>query len=119
MKLHRPASILLNAVAVFCLCSLSPQGYAIPSAAAVSNDELVWFANLVKTNNGKTFCASLDTTAGDFADALPRYSEAHPELKGQVTDKQTIQALAESFPCKAHLSPAAKNSPNPDAGTAR
>ena len=119
MKLHRPASILLNAVAAFCLGTLSQQGYAIPSAPVVADDELAWFANLVKTNNGKTFCASLDTTAGDFADALTRYSEAHPELKGRVNDKQTIQALAESFPCKAHLSPAAKNSPDPAAGTAR
>lgn len=85
----------LSLICSFLLCSF----LCIEALAADGATEAQWFANLVKANYGKTFCAPPTTTFKELAAVVSRFSAVHPELNGQVTDKQTIQALADSYPC--------------------
>ncbi|MDB5775211.1 MAG: hypothetical protein JWP38_1344 [Herbaspirillum sp.] len=83
----------------------------LPSFAADANSEAQWFVNLVKTNNGKTFCAPQNATLKELATALSKFSNAHPEFRDRLTDMQTIQGLAESYPCTVVATPALANTP--------
>ncbi len=94
---------ILTALFLGVLCS--------PSFAADANSEAQWFVNLVKTNNGKTFCAPQTATFNELATALSKFSNAHPEFRDQLTDVQTIQGLAESYPCTVVATPALANTP--------
>jgi Rap1a immunity proteins len=84
------------------------------SAAETSNEEIQWFMNLAKANNGKAFCAPSTTTIHELLDALHAFAKAHPELNGQVNDEQTLRALGERFPC-ATSSSSSKEPHDPDA----
>jgi len=68
--------------------------------AAEDNNEIQWFTNLAKVNNGKIFCAAPTTTIKDLLDVFNLYVKMHPELNGQVNDTQTLRALAEHYPCQ-------------------
>jgi len=75
----------------------------LPCSSALAADgksEVLWFANLVKENYGKTFCSPPNTTLGEIAKTFGRYADAHPEFHGRLTDAQTIQGLSEAYPCK-------------------
>jgi ankyrin repeat protein len=71
--------------------------------------ETQWFLNLVKTNNGKTFCAPRSATLKELVEVFYKYSKAHPEFHDQLTDKQTIQGLAETYPCTVQATPELMN----------
>jgi WD40 repeat protein len=64
-------------------------------------NEVQWFMDLVKKNNGKAFCVPKGAKLREGVEALTKFSKAHPEIHDQLTDKQAIQALAESYPCTA------------------
>lgn len=83
----------------------------MPSIAADANSEIQWFVNLVKTNNGKTFCAPQTTTYKELTTALSKFSKAHQELRDQLTDMQVIQGLAETYPCTVVATPELANTP--------
>jgi len=100
MKRRSAAPAVRSFLVAAALACASPCAPATPSAAVASDDLIQWFADLVKANNGKAFCAPLQTSAGEFAAALSRFSDAHPELNGEVNDRQAVEALARSFPCK-------------------
>jgi hypothetical protein len=70
------------------------------SFAADGKSEALWFINLIKENNGKTFCAPSNATLKDLALAFARFSGAHPEFHDRLTTAQTIRGLAEAYPCK-------------------
>ena len=61
--------------------------------------EVQWLMNLVKKNTGKAFCVPKGTKLREGVAALTKFSKTHPEAHDPLTDKQAIQALAESFPC--------------------
>ena len=61
--------------------------------------EVQWLINLVRKNTGKFFCVPKGTKLREGVAALTKFSKAHPEIHEPLTDKQAIQALAESFPC--------------------
>ena len=61
--------------------------------------EVQWLINLVRKNTGKFFCIPKGTKVRQGVAALNKFSKAHPEIHEPLTDKQAIQALAESFPC--------------------
>jgi Rap1a immunity proteins len=83
------------------------------SFAENQNQEIQWFMNLAKQNNGKAFCAPQTTTVRELLSAFAAFSKAHPELNGQINDEQTLRALAERYPCAP--SPAtATNATDPD-----
>ena len=63
--------------------------------------EVQWLINLVRKNTGKAFCVPKGTKLREGVAALTKFSKAHPEIHDPLTDKQAIQALAESFPCTA------------------
>ena len=65
---------------------------------ARSND-VQWLMNLVKKNTRKAFCVPKGTKLREGVAAFTKFSKAHPEIHDPLTDKQAIQALAESFPC--------------------
>ena len=46
-----------------------------------------------------SFCVPKGTKLREGVAALTKFSKAHPEIHGQLTDEQALQALAESFPC--------------------
>ncbi len=79
------------------------------SLAADADSEVQWFVNLVKTYNGKAFCPPPSATFNDLASALSKFSKAHPELHGQLTDQQAIQGIAESYPCTVQATPSLAN----------
>jgi hypothetical protein len=86
-------SAKLILVAVF-FCFFSSATFA-----ETGRSEAQWLINLARENNGKTFCAPPTTKVKELADVLAQFSQAHPELNGRITDAQTIQALAEHYPC--------------------
>jgi hypothetical protein len=77
------------------------------SFAENQNEEIQWFVNLAKANNGKAFCAPPTTTVHELLDAFATFSKAHPELNGQVNDEQTLRSLAERYPCNTSSATAA------------
>jgi WD40 repeat protein len=64
-------------------------------------NEVQWFMNLVKKNNGKAFCVPKGTKLREGVEALTKFSKAHPETHDLLTDEQAIHALADRFPCTA------------------
>ena len=75
--------------------------FSSSATARSASDEVAWFVNLLKTNNGRAFCLPPAMTVGDAAKLLKQYSLAHPELHGQINDPQAIQAFADTYPCSA------------------
>ena len=71
--------------------------------------EVQWLMNLVKKNTGKAFCMPKGTKLREGVEALTKFLKAHPEIHDQLTDKQAIQALAESYPCTEQSKPSSKN----------
>ncbi len=67
--------------------------------AAAGSNQMEWFSNLTNTYNGKAFCAPPKTSMIDLLQVVSDYSKAHPEWRGQVTDRQTIEALTDRYPC--------------------
>lgn len=63
------------------------------------NDEERRIIRLINENPGKVFCVPKGTKLREGVEALTKFSKAHPEIHGQLTDEQAIQALAESYPC--------------------
>jgi hypothetical protein len=49
------------------------------SFAENQNEEIQWFVNLAKANNGKAFCAPPTTTVHELLDAFATFSKAHPD----------------------------------------
>ena len=64
-----------------------------------TNDEERNIVRLINENTGKAFCVPKGTKLREGIAALIKFSKAHPEIHGQLTDEQALQALAESFPC--------------------
>jgi hypothetical protein len=93
MELIMKKSALVIFISLFLFTSL-------PAFAADGKSEALWFINLTKENNGKLFCAPHDATLTDLARAVARYSSQHPEFHDRLTTAQTIQGLAEVYPCK-------------------
>lgn len=63
--------------------------------------EAMGLLKLARQNNGKAFCAPASTTMKDLMSAVTCYTHARPELHGEFTDRQFIEALVESYPCPA------------------
>jgi len=97
--MHSSSSNSLPPIILALICC----SFGRTTIAADVNNEVSWFLNLAKANNGKTFCAPPTTTIGELGKAVSKFSNAHPELHDQLTDQQTIQALAESYPCKVQF----------------
>jgi WD40 repeat protein len=64
-----------------------------------TNDEERRIIRLVNEKSGIAFCVPKGTKLREGVAALTKFSKAHPEIHGQLTDEQAIQALTESFPC--------------------
>jgi hypothetical protein len=94
MRPNLKNSILIILISL-CLCTPCPASFA-----ADGKSEALWFVNLIKENNGKTFCAPPNATVKDLALAFARFSDAHPEFNDRLTTTQTINGLAEAYPCK-------------------
>ncbi len=63
------------------------------------NDEERNIIRLINENPGKVLCVPKGTKLREGVAALAKFSKAHPEVRGPLTDEQAIQALAESFSC--------------------
>jgi hypothetical protein len=96
---------------IFCALSLGLP--CMRSLAENPNQEIQWFMNLVKENNGKAFCAPPTTTIRELLSAFAAFSKAHPELNGQVNDEQTLRALAERYPCSTSSTTTAASPTDP------
>lgn len=99
MPTRSKKSVTLILIALF-LCLFS-------KAVSATDDmsEYQWFMNLARTNNGKAFCAPPTTTYKELVDVFVQFSKSHPELNGQFTDAQTLQAFAEHYPCAVRATP--------------
>ncbi len=58
---------------------------------------------LAMQENGRSFCAPQLATLSDLQAAIDRYNRAHLELMGLLSPAQTIDALAQAYPCPAQL----------------
>jgi len=58
------------------------------------------FVRLVKTYQGRAFCAPPTVTIKDAAGVVADYVKFHPELQGRYSDQQALQALAIVYPCR-------------------
>jgi len=79
------------------MCNTITMKFTNTEQEARSND-VQWLMNLVKKNTGKAFCVPKGTKLREGVAAFTKFSKAHPEIHDPLTDKQAIQALAESFP---------------------
>lgn len=98
MRTHRRITITKSALFIF-LVVISFTFNKVANASQ-TNGEILWFLNLIKANNGNTFCAPRGTRISELAGAVSKYASEHPQLHGRLTTHQTIQALAERYPCK-------------------
>ncbi len=58
---------------------------------------------LAMHDNGRSFCAPPLATLADLQAAIDRYNRSHLDLMGLLTPDQTRDALAQAYPCPAHL----------------
>jgi tetratricopeptide (TPR) repeat protein len=94
-----------------CLAALLAFLSGSPVAAADANSEVRWLVNLIAVNNGRVFCAPAQTRFADMWRSVQKYAQAHPELNGRINDQQTLQALADAYPCSAEATAELSNSP--------
>lgn len=73
-------------------------GKAVEIKELEIDKELQWFAALLRTHNGKAFCASPSQTIGETARAFAGYVKSR-QLPNRLNDEQTVQVLARLYPC--------------------
>jgi len=85
----------LMIIVLFLLVSL-----VAPNALAYDEQkEITWFINLLKTNNGKSFCIPPKTTLGEISKSLASYSKSNNLPDITHGDQSTIDSLAQIYPC--------------------
>jgi hypothetical protein len=86
----------LAAFLFICICALVGNASAQQSG---QNSDVAWFVQLVKTHNGKEFCAPDSTSFNQLTASVGTFLKAHGSPP-RVTDPEVIEALSESYPCK-------------------
>jgi hypothetical protein len=72
--------------------------FCAPASADEMPRDARWFVDLIRDNNGKSFCILETEKMADVAGAVKRLADSH-HLGDAVTTPQTIQILAEAYPC--------------------
>ena len=90
---------LFSAAVLSAAASLSASNAYADQASTIA--VATWFLNVVHDHNGKQFCPSATTTIGQLADAVQAFAKAHPDISDEITDAVAIEALAQTYPCKA------------------
>lgn len=98
-KIRRYLAVLLS------ICACAPTGGVLAQQADEKAD-FAWFIQLVQTHNGKEFCAPDKTTVNQLTASVAAYLKAHG-TPSRVTDSEVIEALSESYPCRASSAPVA------------
>ncbi len=88
------------------LCAMLIVPAASVAQTAAAPNELPWFINLLKVNNGKAFCIPANAKMVDIGNVVAQYAKAHPDIGDHLTDGQTIGALREVYPCSVPAAPA-------------
>jgi hypothetical protein len=96
--------LLVFALGLFGLATMKAQTASTPeqlqkiSHTPAEVQEAPWFVNFIKAHANKDFFPPPTATVNDLAQVVQSYCLAHPRLKGQVTDMDVLQALAEKYP---------------------
>jgi hypothetical protein len=76
-----------------------------------------WFITLIRTYDKKSFCIPGTARLTEVAQAIQQYTQSH-QMGHQLTTPQTIQILAQIYPCQAPATVAEAAAPKPQAGAA-